>query len=135
AVADLEIGLAAKVVLRHRRVKRERTDACVAAEERALGTTQDFDAFHVEHRADDRARPRDVDAVDEDRDTWLDRRVAWGTDTANIDAQERRLDTPGRLEVCRHPRKVRYSDDVGALQRLTRKGGKRDGHARDGPRP
>ena len=99
----------------------DRADAGVAAEQGALRAAQDFDAFHVEHRADDRAHARDIGAVEEDRDAGLDRRVAGRADAADGEADVGRLRALGDAEVGRDLGQVLEVDDVVLLERLAGK--------------
>ena len=99
-------------------MERDRADARVAAEKRALRAAQDFDAFHVEHRTDDCAHARYVRAVQEDGDAWLDGRVARRADAANGEADVRGLRTLGDAEVRRDLGQAFDVDDVVPLERL-----------------
>jgi hypothetical protein len=107
-------------------VEGDRADAGVAAEERALRAAQHLDAFHVEHGADDRAHARNVGAVEEDGDAWLDRRVARRADAANGEAHVGRLRTLCDAEVRSDLRQAFDVDHIVPLERVARKSGNGD---------
>jgi hypothetical protein len=132
AIADFTVDLAADAVEPGPGgMQGDGTDAGIAAEQGTLRATQHFDAFQVEHRADDGAGARNISAVEEDGDAGLDGGVAGGANASDAHADIGRLRALGRVEIRRDLGQALNRGDVVLFKRVAGESGDRDWHVLD----